>query len=340
MTTKIKQQRIGWVDTLRGIAIFFVLIAHQNLAFPLYRQCYMPFFMPVFFFVSGYLFKYKGIKENIKRIARTLLWPYVIFSYISKCATIAFIRNIQAGTAINYLGKVTNELLFGDTFWFIACLIVVQIAYTFLSAFFNKANNSWKKVVAVVGVLFIYIISREETAYLPWHIDTACYAMGIFAIGDLFKSVDIYRIANNKQWRIVSWCILAMYIATTLIFNWDKFNISIDMNCNIYHNTTICLFFIAFGCVSVILFSICNNCGRFISDLGKNTLVIYCLHASIGFGLSTRLLHLIGIDSLSLSPYIQSLLIAILTGIIMLIASHIINKYFPFLLGKTNKQTV
>lgn len=330
-------KRIVWVDTIRGIAIFCVLVLHQQIDTPLFKQFYAPFFMPVFFFVSGYLFKYKGIKENLKRIARGLLWPYVAFSYISRCAAPVFIRNIQAGTALSYLAEVTHNMLLGKTFWFIACLIVAQVVYTFLSASFSRTNNNWKKVVAIIGLLFIYVIRREETAYLPWHIDTACFAIGFFALGDLFKSINITAITGNKKWRIASWGILALYIATTIFLNWEKYGIDIDLNCNRFHNTTLSLFLIVFGCFTLILFSICNNFSKFINKLGANTLVVYCLHGGFGIGVSSVFFGLIGINSWCPSPYIHVLLVAILASIIMLIIAHIINKYLPFLLGKPSR---
>ena len=120
MSTEAIKKRELWIDTLRGIAIFCVLIHHQMNEAPLFTQFYAPFFMPVFFFVSGYLYKYSGVKDNFRRICRTLLWPYVAFSYIANCCAPVFIRNIQDGEVIEYLCGVTHRLLLGKTFWFIA----------------------------------------------------------------------------------------------------------------------------------------------------------------------------------------------------------------------------
>lgn len=305
---------------------------------PLFTQFYAPFFMPVFFFVSGYLYKYSGVKDNFRRICRTLLWPYVAFSYIANCCAPVFIRNIQDGEVIEYLCGVTHRLLLGKTFWFIACLIIVQIIYTVLSYIFSKQKNKiWKIVVAVIGMLCIYVVRRDEPAYLPWHIDTACFTISFFALGDLFKYINIKNISENKRWRYVSWCVLALYIATTVYFNWGRYGIDIDVNCNIYNNTTLSLFLIIFGCISLILFSLCNNCGNFVSRLGANTLVIYCLHGGFGLGISSAIFNRLQILEWCQSPYIHTLLVACLAGIIMLIIAYIINNYFAFLLGKTRK---
>ena len=337
MTTKIKQQRIGWVDTVRGIAIFNVLISHQGLSIPLFTQFYAPFYMPVFFIVSGYLFKFQTIGKNLHHIIKGLLFPYILFAFVANCAAPVFLRNIQAGTTVDYLLGIADRVLSGNIFWFITCLIVVQIVYTLLCGLFRKQKKDiWKLILFIVGLLSIYLIQRYEKGWLPWHIDTACFAIGLFTIGDLLKKVNIAKISQSKTWKMSSWLVLLLYIVSTLCFNWEKFGVDINVNCNIFHNTSLCLLLILLGSSAIILFSICNNIGSYVKRLGANTLVIYCMHGFWGLGLSSFIFRLMNIDSWCPSQYVKCLLVAMVASLILLCISYIINRYFPFLLGKFN----
>lgn len=52
-------QRIEWADIMKGILILFVVLSHSYPA-EIYQQFFTPFFLSMFFFVSGYFFSRKG----------------------------------------------------------------------------------------------------------------------------------------------------------------------------------------------------------------------------------------------------------------------------------------
>ena len=55
------KERIHWIDIAKGIAIMLVVIGHVPDAFdaPFYRVAIYTFHMPLFFFLSGYVFSEK-----------------------------------------------------------------------------------------------------------------------------------------------------------------------------------------------------------------------------------------------------------------------------------------
>ncbi|MEH7413750.1 acyltransferase family protein, partial [Neobacillus drentensis] len=78
-------KRITWIDASKGIGIFLVIIGHSTLIGPSRFQIYA-FHMPLFFFLSGYLFsfkKYSCFKEFLKSKSKSILIPYFAFSIIS-----------------------------------------------------------------------------------------------------------------------------------------------------------------------------------------------------------------------------------------------------------------
>ena len=83
MKNKIKKinNRIEWIDTLRGLAMFFVVWGHL---FPsnkwILRKYIYSFHMPLFFFISGLTYKENAnmsFKELIKKLFKRLIIPYI-----------------------------------------------------------------------------------------------------------------------------------------------------------------------------------------------------------------------------------------------------------------------
>lgn len=328
-----ENNRIKWVDTVRGICIFSLLLCHQTIENNIILL-YGTFFMPLFFFVSGYLYKYKGL-DSIKKIIKGLLLPYIIFSYVTSCISPEMLRQITADTWLSYLWHTTQRMLLGRTYWFIACLIVVQILYTFICFTIDKwkYKDVFKLIIAICAILSIFVIRREYSGFMVWNIDTACIAIGYFGFGDLFKKVNIKNLKINYRLRIFSIVLLFVYIILALNFEW-KVDYYFDMHINRYDNPMLCLALSIFSCATIILLSITNNCGTYIEKLGKNTLVIYCLHSLWGIGIASKLFDFINVDKWIHNNILQLFLVALLASYILLIIANFINKYMPFMLGK------
>lgn len=66
----IEQNRFSYIDILRGIGIFFVVLGHIYYNDVAYRWIYS-FHMPLFFFAAGWVYKEKPIRDDIKKRLQT-----------------------------------------------------------------------------------------------------------------------------------------------------------------------------------------------------------------------------------------------------------------------------
>lgn len=88
----ITEKRIGEIDVLKGIGILLMIIDHcfgwgQNVFL---HSLIQSFHMPLFFIVSGYLWKEKNqIKDYINHKIKTLLVPHFHFCMIYSLVFIA-----------------------------------------------------------------------------------------------------------------------------------------------------------------------------------------------------------------------------------------------------------
>lgn len=68
-----------WIDNLKVCLIFLVVLGHLPTDYSLYIY---QFHMPIFFALSGFLYKPKTLKDELNYICKRLLIPYVIISCI------------------------------------------------------------------------------------------------------------------------------------------------------------------------------------------------------------------------------------------------------------------
>lgn len=78
-------ERNNTLTYLKGMAIILMVMGHSGCSLPYVRQTIYMFHMPLFFFLSGYCFKEKYLKESKaylwKRVKR-LWWPYVKYGLL------------------------------------------------------------------------------------------------------------------------------------------------------------------------------------------------------------------------------------------------------------------
>ena len=91
MELQAQKKRFIEIDSLKGFAMFFVILGHAIILFPinLHQNPYCLWLftfvssvhVPLFFAVSGFCFSYKGFKNYISKKAKRILLPYFVFSF-------------------------------------------------------------------------------------------------------------------------------------------------------------------------------------------------------------------------------------------------------------------
>jgi len=71
--------RIYWIDWIKAINITLLVWSHIT---PVGEKEIFLFHMPLFFMISGMLYKQKGSKEEFKSSVQTLLLPYIIYNIL------------------------------------------------------------------------------------------------------------------------------------------------------------------------------------------------------------------------------------------------------------------
>ena len=78
-TASENKKRINWIDWAKVIGIWLVILGHAPAKGHIF--IYM-FHMPLFFMLSGFLYKRTNFKSEIKKSFRSLIIPYLIFNLL------------------------------------------------------------------------------------------------------------------------------------------------------------------------------------------------------------------------------------------------------------------
>ena len=168
MKKKAKSDRISWIDIARGICIIAIVIGH-TLKNSWLRTYALSFDVPMFFFLSGYCYRYPTNKLNyIWKKVRTIVTPYVFFSIVSIFAfglaskLIPRVNDIMDCSILNNLlvmiyGNSKPDIMkYNSPLWFLPCFFVTSVFACFLESIIRKID---KCEILRSGAILLLILS-------------------------------------------------------------------------------------------------------------------------------------------------------------------------------------
>lgn len=144
------KKRENWADLCKLIGIFFMVWGHAGVSTEM--DIYLhSFHMPIFFFLSGYWFspgKY-GMKEFLKRRAKSLLGPYLFYG-AALCVLWNVYSLIAAPDQFVPWEKIAESLfLFNADFspfaavqWFLTALFLSEVIFSCSCVCCRSGNGS------------------------------------------------------------------------------------------------------------------------------------------------------------------------------------------------------
>ena len=281
MQESAHKDRIVTLDIMKGIGILLMIAGHCNLLPDSILKWIFTFHMPLFFLISGFLFKPNpDFKRYREKSTRRLLYPYLftsivlilisLFSAIKnsdmmlfthQCMSVLFPTSIYPDWMLDYFGWAGTVFI-----WFLFALFWCRL---FMNRLIQLGAPLWAIIIIGAAASFAdrYLIN------LPFAFLQGISAMTFYAIG--------YWGASHKiKWYHISIC-LACWVFSFLFSN-------LDMRCCLYDiypldvlgacGGTLFISFIA------TLFSrqrniISKTLTVVLSWVGRLSLAILCIHA-------------------------------------------------------------
>lgn len=198
-----EKKRVVWIDQLRALTFYTVILGHMSLAKPLKDWVYS-FHMPLFFMISGLTFNVQKIyatsfKDYAVKLAKRMLVPYFWLQMLSfilrymvnilgshkEVPVIRYFEGMLIGNN-NIIGAPSNPL------YYVLLLFLAQLGLWLVIRIAKADKIKSGVILAALSVISIALQKRD----LVWHINVIPTAMLLIFIGVLL--MDAYRLYGKK----------------------------------------------------------------------------------------------------------------------------------------------
>jgi fucose 4-O-acetylase-like acetyltransferase len=339
-------KRVDWLDVGKGLGILLVMLGHADIPAPIKTYIYT-FHMPLFFFLSGYLFthkKFPNVRAFLSKRTKSLILPYLCFSIVSYIWFVLLFNfgqvDYQHNLFIPLLGSLiaTRKSFWtvqSGPLWFVNCILCTEMLFYFIS----KIGRTKK----VMGISLIFIsalgcfYNKMVGKPLPWSIDVAMISVGFYGLGFLYKE---YREKFERYINFKAFLLLLIINIVTGYLNYFLSGERVD-----FYNSSlgnIFLFYLSalsgIGAFVILVKGMKKN--KSLQFIGENSLIYLALHQKIVFVLFNLVIQnsLLNSEKLLGIPMIKGSLYTLMAALIIVPAVYSINHYFPFMLGKSKKR--
>lgn len=273
--------RIEWIDIAKGIGIILVIAGHcfyLGYSYPLYA-----FHMPLFFFLSGLLFKDKneGFVVFLKSKTNTLMRPWLIILFFSflVCLAIPQWRNeITLKAVLSDIYTANTNVFQNSSLWYLVCFYFMLLIFFFVNKLKRTAVTAIVFIIIAIGLLWIKVLlDRTNLPFnrLPFKIDSALIALVFFYVAYFYKD-KILPFMKGKANLLLVALIVVVSVVLCVYNGWSNIN-SLD-----FGRIRLLYYPVAFmGIVSVCLVSqVITKLNwkpliSFLTFYGKNSLLIF-----------------------------------------------------------------
>lgn len=196
--------RVEWIDVARGISLLLIVLFHfqvENTWSSAVSEYTKYFRLPFFFFIGGYLHRFRPSGAMATRKARFLLFPYftmislnVVFLMVSLavqilqwdvdaiCLNLGHILSLLSGDVIDgtYIAPI----------WFLPVYFLAQIMFNITGRKRNLLLAGIPLIFAVEVLINYYL----PEVFVPYHLDEVPRVLLFYSIGYLFRIHDAKRL--------------------------------------------------------------------------------------------------------------------------------------------------
>lgn len=334
-----KKERILWIDQLRGIAMFFVVLGHVALPREMQSVIYS-FHMPLFFIISG-------LTLNDEKIRRTSMKEYIwnkfqklIIPYLWMCFAMFSLwyfayhclKDIETGIWGAFLGIFIGNNAFvsapSNALWFLLVLFLADILYAVIVKY---AGDNEKYVTLAIAVCLCIGYLDQGIKHI-WHLNVAFTAVVFMYVGKCF--MDYYK--SHEHIRTVSLrdagycgCIALLFVIGVIS---HQLNGRISMTANKFGNSVIFYYITALSFSFALIFIIMKMpVIKILKYIGQNTLLYVDVHLPI-----LRIFENAYPDIFLKYQYSIPFSVVLFLGMALLCI--LVNSFFPYVCGKKNEK--
>ncbi|MEA5466705.1 acyltransferase family protein [Leptothoe sp. PORK10 BA2] len=301
-----QSKRFPWLDMAKAYGIFLVYYGHfveeileykefavETAAYQQYK-CIYAFHMPLFFMLSGFVYKHKEqpLGSFLYQKVLTRIVPALFFNILA--LGIYFLDHLVRGNngfAENYsVPSILVDVLTGYPFsnfitWFLFCLFTVELLNHSVYPFIK--DNLWKSVGLAILTLLVgyYLVGLNQTlkSSLPlrgldtWYLNSSLIGLSFYQLGFILKQSNIVAWFEQPLHKYVGLVITLVATVTTFNLNQGPFldpRGIVALAVTSYGNLFLFVTTAIIGSLFIILLSLSLPSVKGVVFFGKNTLIL------------------------------------------------------------------
>lgn len=336
-----KKKRIEWLDSLRGFAMFFVVLGHIAANSSSQILLIYSFHMPLFFMISGATFragKYSSFLACVKDKAKKLLLPYVFLYLIN--IPFWYLNKKILGTNSHTLDEVlwgivpanqSIETMSSGALWFLPALFLISVVFYGMVELDRKGKLKLEASVLICFLLMVYLSLFYGKA-TPWH--WAVVPMGIifYFLGWAFiqNKDNFLKLVQGRESStdIAKIRFIVVGIALLAFGIWAAYtNGKISMHGNSYNTIALALISSTFISLALTMLMMKLPKIKLLDYAGKNSIIFFGFHIAL-----IRFLENWSVtDGFAASHVLAT---ALIVFVAMVPVSMFVNRFCPFIVMK------
>lgn len=267
-------KRLTYIDLAKGIGILLVVIGH-TVKDATSHSIIFAFHMPLFFILGGCFIKPLGIKENLPKVWKSLLVPYLFTCAISLLYTLVDSRcdwtlmSEEVRTMVLVGAKWgRHSISFMPVIWFLPVLAVSKLITQKLLTYRNGRQY-------IFALAIISLLMTRFGIIIPFGISQAMTASLFLLIGKIMMEKQITEIYSKHPYTLLFALFASLLYCDQMwtVFQWNKMPFGIF---NVLSSSFIV----------VIIISLCRWLDRYSDKMlakslilgGFYSLIILCVH--------------------------------------------------------------
>lgn len=320
------KQYLDFIDLSKGVGIILVIIGHgimSNIGIDVFH-------MPLFFFLAGLTFTppHTSVSTFIIKKTNRIFVPYVFFTILSFCVELC-------------IGSLNPQMPFNGPLWFLGTIFTVLMLYALIHLVFGKNVLAISSISVIFLIFAVYIAKYTTLAWeIPFSLNRAMAAIIFIHLGWCYKEYsNIFKTFKMQSWILLPVSI-ALYVVGLFITcrYYDTHGMTF-INTEIYsYNLALFIVTSIGGLMTVVSSAQIIKRLPIVNWLGKNSLVILCIHFPIMERLNYFCFYCFTELQVTYMPYKLALVIAsyIVTLCVSCFAILLCRKYLPKLTGYKN----
>ena len=268
-------QRFCWIDYVKSFAIFLVLFGHSPVYDGILRTVVYSFHMPLFFIVSGYLYKSRSFKSEFSKVINSLYIPYLIYIMLLYPYAVMKYGDVVSFERMFQLlsGALEDTSAVYSSLWFVFALATIRL--------FMAVTRKFNDVVMLVVFIIVSYVMYFNRLFLPldvFQLNTALLCIPFFITGKLFRDYDVFEKLRAVKSALP--CVLLFIAAVFLSLKNGEvgtFKNIVGYSLTVFYFNAVCLSFLIMLAAEKFL----TRKNDFIETISVGTLLILGFHKFI-----------------------------------------------------------